>query len=140
MPKRTIIIPPFTEPATATPAEFSVDNFVAVIQTLREGERAFGKTPNDDLTRDRLLAKNQQDVAQRGEMEHGRGNSAEAHPILSNSAYFSGIDQAVNPSLEHMTDEEKARFKEELQYQQRKQLEKRLALGHGPSSAPILTR
>lgn len=138
MSEPRIIKPPFTEPAT--PTEFSVDNFVAVIQTLREGEKAFGKTPNDDLTRERLLTKNHQDIAQRGEMEQGRANSAEAHPILSNSAYFSGIDQAVNPSLEFMTKEEAQRFKEELQYQQRKQLDKRLALGLGPSSAPTLNR
>lgn len=117
----------------ATPEPFILSQLIGAI---REGEKAYGQTPNTDITKDRLLAKQQQNLSERGELEMGRGNPQQAHPILANSAYFSGIDQTVNPSMEFMTEEEASRYAEQLKYQQRKQLEKQMNL----SSSPTLTR
>ncbi|MDF2867127.1 MAG: hypothetical protein K0S11_597 [Gammaproteobacteria bacterium] len=117
----------------ASPEPFILTQLVGAI---REGEKIYGQTPNTEITKDRLLAKQQQNLSERGELEMALGNSQEAHPILANSAYFSGIDQAVNPAMEFMTEEEAAHYAEQLKYQQRKRLEKQMAL----SSAPTLTR
>ncbi len=117
----------------ATPEPFILTQLVGAI---REGEKTYGQTPNTDITKDRLLAKQQQNLSERGELEMGRGNPQEAHPILANSAYFSGIDQAVNPTMEFMTEEEASRYAEQLKYQQRKRLEKQMHL----SSSPTLSR
>jgi hypothetical protein len=118
-----------------TPEPFMLTQLIGA---LRDGEKSFGQTPNTDITKDRLLAKQEQNISNRGELEQAMlGGQQEVHPILA-SAYFSGIDQAVNPSTEFMTEEEVQRYAEQLQYQQRLKLEKRLQ--NQMSSAPILTR
>lgn len=117
----------------ALPEPFTL---IELMGALRDGEKNYGKTPNNDITKDRLLAKQQQTLSERGELEQSMQGQQEAHPILANSAYFSGIDVNVNPQIEFMTEEEAQRYAEQLQYQQRKRLEKQLSL----SSAPTFTR
>lgn len=122
--------------SATTPAMPDAGRMLATIETLREHERNYGATPNSELTKHRLLSKSQQSLSQRGAIEEMQNAATQSHPILADSPYFSGIDDAVNPLLEFMTEEEAARYEQELQYQQRKKLEKQMAL----TSSPSLTR
>ncbi len=116
-------------PERTTP---DVDTMLSTVEMLRRYESQYGNVPSSEVTKQRLLNKYQQSPSQRGEL--GAGAQLEQHPLLSN--YLRGIDDSVNPSLQHMTEEELQQFEQELQYQQRKRLEKQLNL----SSAPTLTR
>lgn len=116
-------------PQIATPDALTM---ASTLEMLRDHERQYGAVPNSEITKQRLLNKYAQNPAQRGEL--GAKSQMEQHPILAD--YLRGIDNNVNPSLEHMEPDERQQFEQNLQYQQRKRLERQLNL----SAAPTLTR
>jgi hypothetical protein len=115
------------------------NTMATLIEQLRSSESQYGQVPNTEITKQRLLNKYQQDLAQRGEMSNSAGAHIESHPILAD--YLRGLaDREVSPSTEYLTPEERQQVEQELQYQHAKRLERQLQMSKSNSLAPTLTR
>jgi len=100
---------------------FDVNREIVALRDIRETEaREFG--PVDASTQKDLLDKPK-------EMQEGMEavNGPQAHPKLADQAYFSGISEIRNNPLSDFNTEFELKYKEQqLQYENKKQLQKNL--------------